>query len=186
MKRSRPALLAVLLIATVSLECHGQYATDWVANTYGTNVTRVGNVARSMWVAPEGTIYTASMWDGNEGGIAIYQNRQNAGSIGAHGEFQGGALTGNSTYLFAALQFNKNYGSGAVGRYNRATHTRDLVITVSADTTERRADVITGLATWGQYFYASDFPREPSPDVYHRGDLGARPRRHGARCACYR
>jgi hypothetical protein len=58
MKIIRSALLAALLIATVSSESLGQYATDWVANTYGTNVTRVGNVARSMWVAPEGTAST--------------------------------------------------------------------------------------------------------------------------------
>jgi hypothetical protein len=158
MKGIRAAFLAAALIATVASECHGQYSTDWLANTFGTNATRVGSVARSMWVAPEGVVYTASMWDENEGGIAIYQNRQSVGSIGAHGEFQGGALTGNSTYIFAALQFNKAYGSGVVGRYNRATHARDLIVAVSADTTERRADVITGLATWGQFLYASDFP----------------------------
>src|SRR5258708_7966183 len=157
-KRINAVLLAVVLLFAIAPTCQAQYTTDWIANTFGTNATRVGNVARSMWVAPEGIIYTASMWDENEGGIAIYQNRQSAGCIGAHGEFQGGALTGNSTYVFAALQFNKTYGSGVVGRYNRATHARDLLIAVGADTTERRADVITGLATWGQFLYASDFP----------------------------
>ncbi|MFM0412750.1 SMP-30/gluconolaconase/LRE-like region family protein, partial [Paraburkholderia dipogonis] len=78
----------MLSAAAVSV-CDAQYSTGWIANTHGTGTTRVGNVARSMWVAPEGVIYTSSMWDENEGGIAIYQNARNIGSIGAHGEFQG-------------------------------------------------------------------------------------------------
>ncbi|MDR3100275.1 MAG: SMP-30/gluconolaconase/LRE-like region family protein, partial [Paraburkholderia sp.] len=73
-----------------------QYTTDWLANTYGTLAAHVGNGARSMWVAPEGVIYTASFWDENEGGMAIYQNGKSLGSIGLHNEFQGGAITGNS------------------------------------------------------------------------------------------
>jgi hypothetical protein len=157
-KQIHTALFAVALATGLVQTCHGQYTTDWIANTYGTNAERVGNVARSMWVAPEGVVYTASMWDENEGSIAIYQNGQSIGSIGAHGETQGGAITGNATNVFAALQFNTSYGSGCVGRYNRSSHTRDLVISVSATTTERRADVITGLATTGSQLYASDLP----------------------------
>ena len=152
------AWLALILAATVAPVCEAQYSTDWVANTYGTNATRVGNVARSMWVAPEGMIYTSSMWDENEGGVALYQNGQSQGSIGGHGDFQGGAITGNATSLFVAMQYNTSYGSGNVGRYNRASGTRDLLIGVSADTTEKLADVITGLATSGSLLYASDFP----------------------------
>lgn len=152
------AFIALTLSAAVPSVCDAQYSTVWLANTHGTATTRVGNVARSMWVAPEGVIYTASMWDENEGGIAIYQNARNIGSIGGHGEFQGGAITGNSTSLFAALQFNTTYGSGAVGRYNRTSRTRDLLIPVSATTNERLADVVTGLATSGSLLYASDFP----------------------------
>jgi hypothetical protein len=152
------AFVAVMLSAAAASVCEAQYSTGWVANTHGTDTTRVGNVARSMWVAPEGVIYTSSMWDENEGGIAIYQNGQNIGSIGANGEFQGGAITGNSTSLFAALQFNATYGSGKIGRYNRTSRTRDLLITVSDTTTEHLADVVTGLATSGSLLYASDFP----------------------------
>lgn len=152
------AFVAVMLGAAAVSVCEAQYTTGWIANTHGTATTRIGNVARSMWVAPEGVIYTASMWDENEGGIAIYQNGQNIGSIGAQGEFQGGAITGNPTSLFAALQFNTTYGSGKVGRYNRTSRARDLLITVSDTTTEQLADVVTGLATSGSLLYASDFP----------------------------
>ncbi|MEM5317345.1 SMP-30/gluconolactonase/LRE family protein [Paraburkholderia sp. JHI869] len=152
------ALFAAALTATVTPVCEAQYTTDWIANTYGANATHVGNVARSMWVAPEGVIYTSSMWDENEGGVAIYQNGQSLGSIGGHGDFQGGAITGNATSLFVAMQYNATYGSGNVGRYNRTSGGRDLLIAVSADTTEKLADVITGLATSGSLLYASDFP----------------------------
>ncbi|MDE1180988.1 SMP-30/gluconolaconase/LRE-like region family protein [Paraburkholderia sp.] len=158
MRRIFAAISAAILAAVIAPACYAQYTTDWVANSFGTNTTRVGSVARSMWVAPEGVIYTSSMWDENEGGIAIYQNGQSIGSIGAHADFQGGAITGNSTSLFAALQFSSTLGSGAVGRYNRTSRTRDLLIQVSATTTERLADVVTGLATAGTTLYASDFP----------------------------
>jgi hypothetical protein len=51
MKRIYATFLVALLIATLAPECQGQYATDWVANTFGTNATRVGSAARSMWIA---------------------------------------------------------------------------------------------------------------------------------------
>src|SRR5258708_18577177 len=80
------------------------------------------------------------------------------GSIGLHNDFQGSAITGNATSIFAALQFSRTDGGGKVGRYDRTSQTRDLVIPVSATTTEARADVVTGLATSGSLLYASDFP----------------------------
>ncbi|MGU7774481.1 SMP-30/gluconolactonase/LRE family protein [Burkholderia sp. MR1-5-21] len=155
-KQIRAALLAAA-IATIAPACHAYNTTDWLANTYGTLAAHVGNTARAMWVAPEGVIYTASMWDEYEGGVAIYQNGRSAGSIGVHGEFQGSAITGNATSIFAALQYNKSYGSGAVGRYNRTTRMRDRLIQVTASTDQPRVDVVTGLATAGSLLYASDF-----------------------------
>ncbi len=151
------AIAAIATISVFASACQAQYTTDWLANTFGTLATHVGNTARSMWVAPEGVIYTASMWDENEGGVAIYQNGKSIGSIGINSEFQGGAITGNATSIFAALQYSTKYGSGAVGRYNRATQQRDLLIPVSTWNAVKRADVITGLATAGSLLYASDF-----------------------------
>ncbi|MEM5373220.1 SMP-30/gluconolactonase/LRE family protein, partial [Paraburkholderia azotifigens] len=155
-ERVRAALFAVA-IATIAPPCHAQNFTDWLANTYGTLATHVGNTARSMWVAPEGVIYTASMWDESEGGVAIYQNGKSLGSIGAHGEFQGSAITGNATSIFVALQDSRSYGSGAVGRYNRTSKARDRLIQITASTSQPRIDVVTGLATAGGLLYASDF-----------------------------
>ncbi|MGS0896034.1 SMP-30/gluconolactonase/LRE family protein [Burkholderia stagnalis] len=153
---------AVLLAAALAAiapagRAQHQNTTDWLANTYGTLAAHVGNTARAMWVAPEGVIYTASMWDEDEGGVAIYQNHRSLGSIGAHGEFQGSAITGNATSIFAALQAGSAYGSGAVGRYNRVTKARDRFIQITAATDQPRIDVVTGLATAGSLLYASDF-----------------------------
>ena len=115
--------------------------TDWIANTYGLDASHVGNFARSMWVSPEGIIYTSSFWDEDAGGGGIYQNGATIGSMRVHNEFQGSAITGNSTNLFVTLAFNNSIcGSGFVGRYNRSSKIRDLV---GADTTEQKADVVT-------------------------------------------
>src|SRR5579863_2168225 len=84
-KRLQAALLAAAIAAMAPAARAGN-TTDWLANTYGTLAAHVGNVARSMWVAPEGVIYTASMWDEYEGGVAIYQAGKSLGSMGAHGE----------------------------------------------------------------------------------------------------
>jgi hypothetical protein len=155
-KRIRSALLGLFLVALAPAS-HAQYTTDWLANTFGTLASHVGNGARSMWVAPEGVIYTSSRWDENAGGVAIYQNGQTLGTIGAHDDFQGGAITGNATSIFVALGDNQSFGSGSVGRYNRSSNARDLRIPVSTWTGIQNADVITGLATAGTLLYASDF-----------------------------
>ena len=64
-KGIRAALLIAVAaaIAAIAPACPAENTTDWLANTYGTLAAHVGNTARSMWVAPEGVIYTASMWD---------------------------------------------------------------------------------------------------------------------------
>ena len=158
MKQIRAALLGMCM-AMLAPASHAQvqYSTDWLANTYGTLAQHVGNAARSMWVAPEGVIYTSSRWDENAGGVALYQNGQTLGTIGIHDEFQGGAITGNATSIFVALGYNRTFGSGSVGRYDRSTNKRDLRIPVSTWTGLPNPDVITGLATAGNLLYASDF-----------------------------
>ena len=163
-KRGWPAFFAivwifVLLISATIGHAQVSYTTTWVGNTYSTIPTYVGNAMRSMWVAPEGVVYTSSAWDESQGSINIYQNGQKSGTIAAHGETQGGAISGDATDIFAALQFNTGLGgSGYIGRYNRSTKTRDLTWSASSDTTERRADVITGIADTGTLVYVSDHP----------------------------
>jgi len=152
------AVIVSVVTALVSLPSHAQgYTTDWLGNSYGKIATHVGNAARSMWVAPEGIIYTASYWDETEGGVAIYQDDKNIGSIGAHNDFQGGAIAGNSTSIFVAMSGLSKYGSGTVGRYDRTSLARDMLIHVSASNNVTRADAITGLVATDSELYASDF-----------------------------
>jgi hypothetical protein len=158
MKRLSSVFIAAMLGIAMAPPGYTQYTTDWVANTFGTDSTHVGNTARSMWVAPDGTLYTASLWDEVYGGISIYQNGKTVGSIGLHNDFQGSCITGNNTSLFAALQFSRNFGSGYLGRYNRATGAQDFKIQVSAATNVARGDVITGCATANALLVASDNP----------------------------
>ncbi|HZY61859.1 MAG TPA: hypothetical protein VFE38_04975, partial [Edaphobacter sp.] len=104
------AWIFILLISAAISHAQVSYTTTWVTNSYSTIPTYVGNAMRSMWVAPEGVIYTASMWDESEGSINIYQNGHKTGSFTAHGEAQGGAISGDGTHIFAALQFNTTLG----------------------------------------------------------------------------
>lgn len=158
--RILPIVLGLVGLALAfTHSARAQYTTDWVANTFGLDAQHVGNVARSMWVAPEGVLYTSSLWDEDAGGVGIYQNGANIGSMGVHNEFQGSAITGNATDIFVALSYTPALGgSGLVGRYVRSSKTRDLVIAVSADTTEQKVDVITGITTSGNLLYVSDLP----------------------------
>src|SRR5258707_6488730 len=139
-KRIRAALLGAL-ITVIAPACQAQYTTDWLANTFGTLAAHVGNGARSMWVAPEGVIYTASLWDENEGGVAIYQNGKSIGSIGINSEFQGGAITGNATSILAALQYITVYGSGAAAGYTAATTTEHVPHRLVASIVDKQSDV---------------------------------------------
>ena len=64
------ACLFVLLISVPISHAQVSYTTTWVGNTYSTIPTYVGNAMRSMWVAPDGVVYTASMWDESQGSIS--------------------------------------------------------------------------------------------------------------------
>lgn len=137
---------------------HGQvstsYTTDWVGNNNPVNSVTgyVGNCARSMWVAPDGVVYTASLWDENGRNIGVYKNGAAIGAMGGNGTIQGSSITGDGTYIFAALQ---NF-PGYVGRFNRATGVNDLKFQVSPTGT---GDCCPGLADYnGTLVYASDNP----------------------------
>src|SRR6185312_10165196 len=147
------AVIAGLLLANAASHAQPGYTTSWVGNTYGDDAHHVGNCARSIWVAPNGVVYTASLWDENAGGIGIYQNGQTLGSIGAHGEVQGCAITGNSLWIFTEEQ---GANGGKVGRYNRTTFVREFMFSVSAT----NGDSVSGLALSpvDGLLYASDNP----------------------------
>jgi hypothetical protein len=163
MKRTLAALFLTLTAAS-AFAVNQTYTTDWIANTDGTYAGHVGNAARSMSVLPDGTFITAGMWDEDAGSMMVYKAGKRVSTLGAHGESQGSAVTCNTTYCWAPRQFSSHpdprcpQNNGCIFRYVLATGVNDLQFAVSADTTERRADIITGAANWGQFVAFSDLP----------------------------
>ncbi|NML40602.1 T9SS type A sorting domain-containing protein [Chitinophaga sp. G-6-1-13] len=140
-------VLSGLLLAYASSQ--GQYITTWMGNNFSDVNKHVGNCARSMWVSPQGVIYAASGWDEKGRNIGIYQNGTTLGSMGGNKESQGCAIGGDATYIFTTQETPNN---GKVGRYNRATKTRDLLITVNTGT----GDAVTGIVVSYGRVYVSD------------------------------
>jgi hypothetical protein len=154
------------LVAGAALAQNQTYSTDWMANTFGTVTTHVGNAARALSVLPDGTLITAGMWDENSGSMVVYKGGQRIRTIGAHGESQGSSVTCDTVNCWAPRQFSSHpnltmgcpQNNGCVFRYVLATGVNDQQFPVSDDTTERRADIIPGAANWGQFLAFSDLP----------------------------
>jgi hypothetical protein len=147
----RNLILSILLVLP-GAACFSQYTTSWIGNTFGDNANHVGNCARSMWVSPGGIVYASSGWDENGRNIGIYQNGVTLGSMGGTNQSQGSAIAGDSTWVFAA-QETPAYN---IGRYNRATKSRDLLFQGSSTTTAS-GDVIRGLGILNGRVYVSDY-----------------------------
>jgi len=99
------------------------------------------------------------MWDEDAGSVAWYSSTGSPlGSLGAHGETQGGAIVGDATHIYTPLQNSIALGgAGRIGRYVRATGVRDLVFPVDAALgAVSGVDVVTGLALANGTLYASD------------------------------
>ncbi len=93
------------------------YSTTWLGNTFGGGANWVQNSIEGMWVAPDGTVYTASGWD--EGGreFGIYRDGRIAGTIpDTHGWGTGGgqAIVADDKYIFIA-HTHGNEGGGLKG-----------------------------------------------------------------------
>ncbi|NPT59126.1 SMP-30/gluconolaconase/LRE-like region family protein [Paraburkholderia sp. 5N] len=101
------------------------------------------------------------MWDENGSGIEQYTSGHVTQGIGAHGEAQGDTLTANGTDIWSPRQFGRpcptcSFTSGLVFDYDRTSGNAKSYLQVSCDTTERKSDVIKGIATWGNVWAASD------------------------------
>lgn len=93
------------------------YSTTWIGNSFGGGEKWVQNEINGMYVAPDGTVYTASNWD--EGGheFGIYKNGEVVGAMReTHGWGTGGgfAITANDKYVFIA-HVQGNEGGGLKG-----------------------------------------------------------------------
>ncbi|MDB6019040.1 MAG: hypothetical protein JWR19_3529 [Pedosphaera sp.] len=151
------SLLIIAAFMLGSVMSYGQYKLTWVGNTYGDNAHHVSNCARSMWVATNGVVYTASIWDENSSDIGVYSNGLTIGAMGGTGAAQGSCIAGDNTNIFVELQAH----NGQVGRFNRSNGVNDLSFTVTASTNTLPAGgagpLINGIADVnGQTLYVSD------------------------------
>lgn len=149
------------------------YKTSWIGNTFGGGKKWVQNNIEAMYVAPDGTVYTNSIWDeaGREAGI--YKDGQPIGMLeDTHGWSRTGgkAVTANHKYIYIAInqgsigKTDKDYppeGTSwyCVRRYNlagkpapfsggRGWDKSMLIISTKGE--------VTGLAIVGKELYVSD------------------------------
>src|SRR5579859_546565 len=156
MFRIKVFLIAVVL-ALGNAASHAQYKLTWIANTYGTTANHVNNCAGSMWVDPNGIVYTCSDWDENFANIGVYSNGVTIGAMGGTSAALPKCIAGDSTDLFVEMQGH----NGNIGRFNRSSGVNDLSFIVTASTNTLPAGgagpLIWGIADVnGQTLYISD------------------------------
>gem|GEM_PF-371128 len=151
------SLLIISALMQSAVMSYGQYKLTWVANTYGDNPHHVSNCARSMWVATNGVVYTASDWDENFSDIGVYSNGLTIGAMGGTSAAIGSCIAGDSANIFVEMQAH----NGQVGRFSRSSGVNDLTFTVTASTNTLPAGgagpLMSGIADVnGQTLYISD------------------------------
>lgn len=90
------------------------YTTSWLGNTFGYgDGSWVPYDIRSIYVRPDGTVYSNAPWDEAGAEIAVFKDGRMLGA-GEHthgwGNHGGDVITGNSHYLFAASQIDSEGG----------------------------------------------------------------------------
>ena len=91
------------------------YTTSWIGNTFGGGNKWVQIQVSSMYVAPDGTVYTNSPWDEGSREVGIYKNGDVIGKADdIHGWGRGGgvAVTADRKYLYVAMQQSQSGKSG--------------------------------------------------------------------------
>ncbi|WGV23178.1 hypothetical protein [Halotia branconii] len=149
------------------------YKTSWIGNTFGGGKKWVQNNIETMYVAPNGTVYTNSFWDEGGAEAGIYKDGDVIGALNdTHGWSRGGgkAITANSKYVYMAMvqgtvgKINQDYPSDGttwycVRRYDLSGKPApfdkgrgwDQSMLIVSNQSE-----VTGLATTGNELYVSD------------------------------
>ncbi len=149
------------------------YKTSWIGNTFGGGDKWVQNNIEAMYVAPNGKVYTNSIWDeaGREAGI--YQDGDVIGALkDTHGwgRVGGKAITANSKYVYIAMQqgsvgqIDKDYPSEGtkwycVRRYDLAGEPAPFTAGRGWDKSMlivSNQNAVTGLAITDKELYVSD------------------------------
>ncbi|MEA5583397.1 hypothetical protein VB620_18875 [Nodularia harveyana UHCC-0300] len=84
-----------------------RYQTSWIGNTFPGGEKWVQNNIEAMYVAPNGTVYTNSIWDEAAREAGIYKDGDVIGKLSdTHGWNRNGgkAVTANDQYIYIALR----------------------------------------------------------------------------------
>ncbi len=108
------AVLAILILTTIYLDgkvapaaSSSRYITSWIGNSFGGGEKWVQIQVSGMYVAPDGTIYTNSLWDEAGREVGIYRNGDVIGKaedLHGWGRNGGVAITADKKYIYVAMK----------------------------------------------------------------------------------
>ncbi|MCU1237785.1 MAG: repeat-containing protein, partial [Candidatus Solibacter sp.] len=112
--------VVAILLACVALMIHVRagdavaYRTSWVGNSFGGVTSWVQSSIEAIRVAPDGTVYTNSLWDESGREAGVYRDGRPVGSAGnthGRGRLGGKALAGNARYFFLSGRLDSHGGT---------------------------------------------------------------------------
>jgi Secretion system C-terminal sorting domain len=126
--KTKISTLVFFVFSICFSQVNTNYQTSWIGNTFpsdkwidvtGTSsnyryLKHVQNYVEGFYVAPDGTVYTNSLWDEGEHETGIYKNGDNTGKvINTHGwdRLGGSTISGDGTYVYVALRQGANGGN---------------------------------------------------------------------------
>ncbi|MEA5593507.1 hypothetical protein [Rivularia sp. UHCC 0363] len=108
------AVIAVSIIVAIHLDgkitsaaSSSRYITSWIGNSFGGGDKWVQIQVSGMYVAPDGTIYTNSLWDEAGREVGIYRNGDVIGKaedLHGWGRNGGVAITADKKYIYVAMK----------------------------------------------------------------------------------
>ncbi|MDD6209082.1 MAG: T9SS type A sorting domain-containing protein [Bacteroidales bacterium] len=119
-------LILLILLTPLSLLGTGYYTTSWVGNSFGYGDGQwVQNHVNALYVAPDGSCFTQSVWDEGHNENSVYRDGRKLGKLGMGGGF---AVGGNGDTVFCASGRN-------IMAFNAETRTRisSFLLTVGED-----------------------------------------------------
>ncbi len=174
------AALAISIIVAIQLDgkitpaaSSSRYTTSWIGNSFSGGDKWVQIQISGMYVAPDGTIYTNSIWDEAGREVGIYRDGDvigKADDLHGWGRHGGDAITVDDKYMYVAMQQSgidqKKEGFPPKGTKWYCVRRYDLTGKTAPFTNGKgwdksmlivsNKDEVTGLATVGQELFVSD------------------------------
>ena len=174
------AALAISIIVAIQFDgkmtpaaSSSRYTTSWIGNSFSGGDKWVQIQISGMYVAPDGTIYTNSIWDEAGREVGIYRDGDvigKADDLHGWGRHGGDAITVDDKYMYVAMQQSgidqKKEGFPPKGTKWYCVRRYDLTGKTAPFTNGKgwdksmlivsNKDEVTGLATVGQELFVSD------------------------------